>query len=59
MQREKVDAVDKIPSEPDASNPDAVHVVFKLPSGCRLERRFLKSHSLEVSDKGETLFLFI
>lgn len=59
LQREKVDSVVKVPSEPDASNPDAVHVVFKLPSGCRLERRFLKSHSLEVSDKGETLYLLI
>lgn len=41
--------MDKVPSEPDATHPDAVHVVFKLPSGGRLERRFLKSHSLEVS----------
>lgn len=30
------------------NDPDAVHVVFKLPSGRRLERRFLKTHSLEV-----------
>ncbi|ERL83497.1 hypothetical protein D910_00546 [Dendroctonus ponderosae] len=47
LQKEKIDSVDKVPSEPDLSHPDAVHVVFKLPSGMRLERRFLKSHSLE------------
>lgn len=45
--QEKINSVTKVPSEPDANHPDAVHVVFKLPSGHRLERRFLKSHSLE------------
>ncbi|KAF7286828.1 hypothetical protein GWI33_003885 [Rhynchophorus ferrugineus] len=47
LQREKIESVDKVPPEPDVGHPDAVHVVFKLPSGSRLERRFLKSHSLE------------
>ncbi|XP_066159363.1 FAS-associated factor 2 [Euwallacea fornicatus] len=47
LQREKIESVDKVPLEPDALHPDAVHVVFKLPSGIRLERRFLKNHSLE------------
>lgn len=47
--REKIESVDKVPGEPAANHPDAVHVVFKLPCGTRLERRFLKSHSLEVS----------
>ncbi|XP_050299052.1 FAS-associated factor 2 [Anthonomus grandis grandis] len=47
LHREKLESVNKVPSEPDAAHPDAVHVVFKLPSGVRLERRFLKSHSLE------------
>ncbi|CAH1961128.1 unnamed protein product [Acanthoscelides obtectus] len=45
--QEKVNSVYKVPEEPSASHPDAVHVVFKLPCGTRLERRFLKSHSLE------------
>uniref|UniRef100_V5GZD6 FAS-associated factor n=1 Tax=Anoplophora glabripennis TaxID=217634 RepID=V5GZD6_ANOGL len=45
--REKIDSISKVPDEPDASHPDAVHVVFKLPCGSRLERRFLKTHSLE------------
>lgn len=47
LQREKMESLDKVPPEPEASHPDAVHVLFKLPSGIRLERRFLKSHSLE------------
>ncbi|CAG9812442.1 unnamed protein product [Phaedon cochleariae] len=45
--QEKMDAVYRVPDEPEASHPDAVHVVFKLPCGSRLERRFLKTHSLE------------
>ncbi|KAJ8923186.1 hypothetical protein NQ315_001740 [Exocentrus adspersus] len=45
--REKINSIYKVPDEPDAAHPDAVHVVFKLPCGSRLERRFLKSHSLE------------
>lgn len=47
LRREKLNSLDRIPPEPDACHPDAVHVLFKLPSGCRLERRFLKTHSLE------------
>lgn len=45
--QEKINSLYKIPAEPDALHPDAVHVVFKLPCGSRLERRFLKTHSLE------------
>lgn len=45
--REKINSILRVPDEPDASHPDAVHVVFKLPCGSRLERRFLKTHSLE------------
>ncbi|KAK4874597.1 hypothetical protein RN001_013957 [Aquatica leii] len=45
--QEKMNSVHKVPSEPDPTHPDVVHVVFKLPSGQRLERRFLKTHSLE------------
>ncbi|KAJ3646370.1 hypothetical protein Zmor_023960 [Zophobas morio] len=45
--REKIESVDKVPDEPDSQHPDAVHVVFKLPCGSRIERRFLKTHSLE------------
>lgn len=46
--QEKINSVYKVPDEPPMTHPDAVHVVFKLPCGSRLERRFLKTHSLEV-----------
>ncbi|XP_057655911.1 FAS-associated factor 2 [Diorhabda carinulata] len=47
LEQEKINSLQRIPHEPDATHPDAVHVVFKLPCGSRLERRFLKTHSLE------------
>lgn len=37
-----------MPSEPEINHPDAIHIVIKLPCGERLDRRFLKTHSLEV-----------
>lgn len=37
-----------IPEEPEKSNPDSLRVLIKLSNGKRLERRFLKSHSLQV-----------
>ena len=40
---------DALPEEPMADDPDAVRVLLKLPNGTRLERRFLKTHSLKVS----------
>lgn len=52
--RQKIDFVSKVPSEPDLNHPDAIHIVIKLPCGERLDRRFLKTHSLEV----HTLLLF-
>ncbi|CAH0564151.1 unnamed protein product [Brassicogethes aeneus] len=47
IRKEKIESITRVPDEPDSTNPDAVHVVFKLPCGSRLDRRFLKSHSLE------------
>lgn len=49
IEDEKLASVGKVPEEPNSTNPEAVHIVFKLPCGSRLERRFLRSHSLEVS----------
>lgn len=46
--RDKIDSRVKVPSEPDESHPDAIHLVIKLPCGVRINRRFLKSHSMEV-----------
>lgn len=38
---------DQIPTEPAEDDPEAVRVVLKLPHGSRIERRFLKTHSLK------------
>lgn len=38
----------RIPEEPESSDPNSIRVLIKLPNGKRLERRFLKSHSLQV-----------
>jgi len=38
----------RIPEEPENSDPNSIRVLIKLPNGKRLERRFLKSHSLQV-----------
>lgn len=48
IEQEKLDSAHKVPEEPDPSHPESVHVVFKLPCGSRLDRRFLSSNSLEV-----------
>lgn len=48
IERLKVELVDRIPEEPNSTHPDAVHLVIKLPSGARLERNFLKTHSVKV-----------
>ena len=45
--RAKIDCAGRIPPEPDKSSPDVVRIVIKLPEGQRLERRFLKTHSLK------------
>lgn len=47
--RQKIECVTKVPREPDLNHPDAIHIVIKLPGGERLDRRFLKTHSLEVN----------
>lgn len=46
--RLKIDLADRIPAEPPTDQANAVHLVIKLPSGGRLERRFLPEHSLKV-----------
>ena len=45
--RAKVDCAGRIPPEPDKTDPQVVRIVIKLPEGQRLERRFLKTHSLK------------
>lgn len=45
--RLKVDLADQIPSEPDASDPNVIRVLIKLPDGTRLERRFARTMSIK------------
>ncbi|XP_054743787.1 FAS-associated factor 2 [Anastrepha obliqua] len=44
--RLKIELAERVPNEPPAGTMDAISVVFKLPNGARLERRFLNSNSL-------------
>ncbi|KAJ1522037.1 hypothetical protein ONE63_002355 [Megalurothrips usitatus] len=53
IKRQKIELASKVPTEPSADHPESVHVVIKLPTGQRLERRFLQSHPLEA------LYLFV
>ncbi|CAB0016694.1 unnamed protein product [Nesidiocoris tenuis] len=47
IKRAKIEMASDIPDEPESSHPDALSIVFKLPSGERIERRFLKTHKLK------------
>lgn len=38
-----------MPAEPEASEADAILLLFILPNGTRLERRFRRSNLLKVS----------
>uniref|UniRef100_A0A1I8MWG9 UBX domain-containing protein n=1 Tax=Musca domestica TaxID=7370 RepID=A0A1I8MWG9_MUSDO len=44
--RLKMELAQQVPSEPPADAVDAISVVFKLPNGARIERRFQQSNSL-------------
>ncbi|XP_071451650.1 FAS-associated factor 2 [Hetaerina americana] len=47
IRRQKIDWATRVPEEPSADDPEAVHVVIKLPTGKRLERRFRLRHTLQ------------
>ncbi|XP_014252805.1 FAS-associated factor 2 isoform X1 [Cimex lectularius] len=47
IRRAKIDKLSEIPDEPAQNDPDALSVVFKMPSGERIERRFAKVNSLK------------
>lgn len=47
--RQKIELASSVPNEPEASTPGSIIVLFKLPSGQRVERRFMSSDSLKVS----------
>lgn len=48
-ERLKLELVQSVPSEPSENDEHAINIVFKLPNGLRITRRFLKSSSLRVS----------
>ena len=41
--------VSRLPPEPEAGDPQAIHVMLRTPGGERLERRFSASDKLQVS----------
>ncbi|KAL1123568.1 hypothetical protein AAG570_002644 [Ranatra chinensis] len=47
IQKAKIDLASDIPVEPEQTDPEALRIVFKMPSGERIERRFLKSNTLK------------
>ena len=44
--------VSRLPPEPEAGDPQAIHVMLRTPGGERLERRFSASDKLQVSISG-------
>lgn len=50
LEAEKERKSECLPSEPAASDPESVKIVFKMPNDTRVERRFLFGQSLTVSD---------
>lgn len=48
---------EQVPAEPPADAANAISVVFKLPNGARIERRFLHTNSLTVSYYFKYFFL--
>ena len=45
----RIEIMQQIPSEPAETEADTLNIIFKLPNGMRINRRFLKSDSLIVS----------
>lgn len=48
-----------MPSEPDAADPDAILLLFILPNGTRLERRFRRSDKLKVCSIIPNIFFHV
>lgn len=49
IERLKLELASQVPSEPEPGAPGTISIVFKLPSGLRLERRFHSSNTLKVT----------
>ena len=48
IERQKEEIRNNMPQEPDLTEEDIIKILLKLPNGTRLERRFMKSQSLQV-----------
>lgn len=46
-EEEKKHKKESLPPEPSASDPDACEIAFRLPSGKRVVRRFLKTNTIQ------------
>lgn len=55
-ERLKMELVNQVPSEPAESDPSAISIVFKLPNGMRITRRFHRTDSLNVSSNQKLFF---
>lgn len=49
IRQKKMDLIGVVPEEPSPDDTEAVKIVFKMPNGKRLERRFLNTNSVNVS----------
>lgn len=58
-ERLKQELLHQVPHEPTDGEIDAINIVFKLPNGLRVTRRFLKSHSLNVSEEFPSTLHFL
>lgn len=57
-ERLKLELIHQVPSEPLETDANSISIVFKLPNGMRITRRFLKSNSLNVRFCFENFSLF-
>jgi hypothetical protein len=48
LARKREEVSSRLPAEPESNNPDAVHIVVRLPHGERMYLRFLKTDRLQV-----------
>lgn len=56
--RQKIELASLVPNEPPVDAVGAIAVVFKLPSGTRLERRFQETNSILVKTNSKTVLVY-
>lgn len=55
--RQKIERALEVPAEPDSQDSEAILLLFILPNGMRLERRFRRSDMLKVSLQSDSFYL--